>query len=445
MNKNGKESKAEKRGVTRREFLGSSAALAGGALIGSTLPVDASAWVAGSDELRIALIGSGARGRGAVVMALQSGAPVKLVAMADIFRDILDRSYETLTAVDEFRGRIDVPEERKLIGLDAYKEAIELADVVILATPPAFRPIHFKAAVEAGKHAFLEKAVATDSPGVRTVLEAGRMAEEKGLTAVVGLQNRFNIAHQELVKRVKEGMIGEVVAANTEYLIGNVTLHRRQPGWGELEYQLRNWRYFNWLWGGSPAGLNIHHSDIVHWVKGSWPVQAHGVGGRGSLEGPDHGDIFDSYYIEYLYEDGTKLHSPVRVIDGCRTNSAFYLQGAEGTASIRDGIRDLEGELLWSHRSLDDPSPFQRTMDLFFRSVQNGEAINHAKRGAHSSLASIMGRMACHAGQVITWEEALNSDLVLVPEFSSMQDAAPVQPDENGSYPVPVPGRTRVV
>jgi len=430
---------------SRRAFINSSATMAGGALLASTLPVEASAWAGGSDRLKLALVGSGARGAGAVVQALQTDGPVELIAMADIFRDQLDRSYERLAGVEALRPKIRVPEEHKFIGLDAYRHVIELADVVILATPPAFRPLHFKTAVEAGKHVFMEKPLATDMPGIRMVMEAGKLAARKNLSVVVGLQNRYNIAHIELVKRIMDGMIGQVVSANTEYLVGFVRNQPRQPGQTELEFQLRNWRYFNWIWGGAPAGLNIHHSDVVHWVKGAWPVQAHAVGGRAAMSGPDHGDIFDHYYIEYQYKDGTKLHSPIRMIDRCRTNAAFYLQGTEGTASLREGIRNLKGETIWRHRDMDDPNPFQRSLDLFIDSIRNGLGINDTEWGVNSTLASLMGRMAAHSGQIIYREEALQSKLRLVPDLHSFEDEAPVQPDEKGRYPVPVPGQAQVL
>lgn len=435
--------KSTDRTVTRRTFLKGTAAAAGGALVSSTLPVGASAWVGGSDRIKIALIGSGARGAGAVERSLSTDRPVELVAMCDIFRHQIDTYHDRLMQIESIQDKIRVPESNKFVGLDAYKEAIELADVVLLATPPAFRPLHFKAAVDAGKHVFMEKALATDSPGVRTIIEAGKQAEAKGLNVVVGLQNRFNVGYQELIKRVHDGMIGRVVAANTDYLIGHITERERQPGMTELEYQLHNWRHFYWLWGGSPAGLNIHYSDIIHWAKGSYPVQVHAVGGRGSFNRPGHGNVFDTFSIEFQYEDGMKCYTQIRTINGSHRNSAFYLQGTEGTASIRDGIRDLDGNVLWRHRDINDPDPYLVELNLLYDAVRgNGPYVNHADRGARSTLASIMGRMSAHSGQIVTWDDAMNSELALVPEIHSFDDEAPVQPNPDGSYDIPRPGET---
>ncbi|MEX2574852.1 MAG: Gfo/Idh/MocA family oxidoreductase [Balneolaceae bacterium] len=431
-------------GISRKTFLGSSAALVGGALLHS-LPVEASAYVSGGEPLKLALIGCGSRGTGAAVQALRSVRPVELVAMADIFRDMLDRSYDNLTGIEDVQPFVQVPEEHKFVGLDAYKEAIDLADVVILATPPAFRPLHFEAAVQADKHVFLEKALATDGPGVRTILSAGKLAKEKNLSVVVGLQYRYSLEYIELVNRIKEGGIGDIVSANTQRFGGHITLIRREPEQTELEFQLRNWRYFNWQWGGSPVGLNIHHTDIVNWVKEAYPVQAHGVGGRAALNDPDHGDIFDHYSIEYQYEDGTKMHSPIRTIDGCHTNAAFYLQGTDGTADLRGGIQNRKGETVWRYRDIDDPSPYQREIDILFQSILDGKGVNDTEWGAHSTLTAIMGRMAAHSGQIIRREDALNSDLRLVPELHSFEDEAPVLPNEDGTYNVPVPGKTAVL
>lgn len=430
------------RTLSRKTFLKGTAAAAGGALVSSTLPVGASAWVGGSDRIKVALIGTGARGAGAVERALSTDRPIELVALCDIFRHQIDTYYDRLMQIESIRDKINVPEANKLVGLDAYKEAIELADVVFLATPPAFRPLHFKAAIDAGKHVFMEKALATDSPGVRTILEVGKQAEEKGLNVVVGLQNRFSVAYQELVKRVHDGMIGRVVSANTDYLIGHITERERLPGQTELEYQLHNWRYFYWLWGGSPAGLNIHYSDIIHWVKGGWPVQVHAVGGRGSYNRPGQGNVYDTFGIEFIYEDGTKSYSQIRTINGCHRNSAFYLQGTKGTASIREGIRDLDGNLIWRHRDIDDPDPYLVELNLLFDSIRNGGYVNHADRGARSTLTCLMGRMSAHSGQIVTWDEAMNSEVTLVPELHSFDDEAPVQPNPDGSYPVPRPGET---
>lgn len=430
-------------GISRRKFLGSSAALAGGVLL-SPLSAGASAYVAGSDTLKLALVGSGARGAGAVRDAIQTEGPVELVAMADVFRDKIDSSYESLMRADQVNDFIRVPEDHKFVGLDAYKKAIDLADVVILASPPAFRPFHFEAAVRAGKHVFMEKPLASDAPGIRKILAAGKEADRKGLKVVVGLQNRYGYRQNELIKRIHDGMIGEITSARCHYMIGGITLIPRQAGQSELEYQLRNWRHFCWLWAGSPAALTIHMTDVINWAKGSYPVRAFGTGGRSVFEGPDHGDIFDNFYIEYEYADGTRLHSTTRNFEGAWNNRGSYFQGTKGTANLaawRDtDIKNLKGEVLWSHQDTNDPSPYQVEHDVFFDAIRNDKPHNDTEWGAYSTMTDIMGRMAVHSGGLIEWDEALNSDVVLVPEDLSFNSRPPVQPLEDGNYPIPVPG-----
>ncbi len=430
--------------ISRRKFIGNSAALIGGALVGS-LPVRDSAYVAGSDTIKVALIGSGARGAGAVRMAVQTEGPVEIVAMADIFRDRIDQSYDNLMQAPAIRDHINVPEEHKFVGLDSYKDAIELADLVILASPPAFRPFHFEAAVAAGKHVFMEKALACDAPGVRRVLEAGKKADEKGLKVVVGLQNRYGVRQNRIVEQIHNGGIGEIVSARVQYLIGDITLIAREAGQSELEYQLRNWRHFCWLWGGSPAGLTIHFTDVINWIKDDHPVRAYGSGGRTVFSGPERGDIFDNFYIEYEYADGMRLHSSTRHVMGGWTNRGFYLHGSEGTASNPatssiSTITNLNGDTVWSYDGADDPSAFQNVMDELFKAVRQDIPKNDTEWGAHSTMTDIMGRMAVHSGHLIEWDEALNSDVVLVPENLSWDSEPPSRPNEDGTYRIPVPG-----
>ncbi len=434
----------KKNGISRRKFLGNSAALIGGALV-SPLSISRSAYAAGSDVLKLGLIGCGGRGTGATVQALRTEGAVELVAMADVFRDKLDSSYDNLQRVNDIKENVNVPEERKFIGFDAYKKVIEESDVVILATPPAFRPYHFEESIRAGKHVFMEKPLSSDAPGIRKILEAGKVADEKNLSVVVGLQNRYDEGYIELVNRLKDGAIGDIVSAKCNYLIGDLTVHPRQPDQTELEFQMRNWHYFNWLWAGAPAGLMIHYTDIVHWVKGSYPVRAHGIGGRAALGSSDHGDIFDTFYTDFEYEDGTRLHSEIRYIDECYFDRSVTFQGTEGTANQREGIKNRKGEVVWEYRNPDAPNPYQVEHDKLFASIRNGNPINDTEWAAKSSLGSIISRMAVHSGQMIEWDEALQSDLQLVPENLTFDSEPPIQPDQNGNYPVPVPGKTNVL
>ncbi|WP_372633626.1 Gfo/Idh/MocA family protein [Fodinibius sp.] len=435
--------------ISRRTFLGSSAALVGGAFL-SPLAGGSNAFGASTNTLKIALVGSGSRGAGAVVNALQAEEGVELVAMADVFEEKLNDSYENLMRVDSISDRIKVPDDHKFVGLDAYQKAIDLADVVLLATPPAFRPLHFETAVEAGKHVFMEKPLATDAPGVRRVFEAGKVAEEKGLSVVVGLQYRYSRRFQKLVEKVNAGELGDITSMSCNYLLAGVKQVDREPSDSELEYQLRNWRQFEWLWGGSPAGLTIHFEDIAHWAKGSYPVRAFGTGGRAALEGPEQGNIYDHYYIDYEYEDGTSLHSRTRHIQGCWTNRTFSFEGSRGVAHASGGsgpeIKSRKGETLWSYDDSGDPNPYQTEHEVLYRAIRSGNPVNDTEWGAKSTMTSIMGRMAVQSGKLVEWEDALNSDVVMVPDDLSDDSEPPVLPREDGSYPVPIPGDdTRII
>jgi len=428
----------------RRRFMKASTLSIGG-LVLSQLPVSASAFVGSNDTLKLALIGCGKRGAGAAVQALTADKNVKLVAMADAFRDRLDDTYNNLLKATAIKGQIAVPEEQKFTGFEAYKEAIALADVVILATPPAFRPMHFEEAVNSNKHVFMEKPLASDAPGIRKILATGKEAEKRKLSVVVGLQNRYDPVYQDFVSKIKDGAIGDIVSSTCYYMIGNVTLLPREPKQTEMEYQMRNWRYFCWLWAGSPAGLQIHNTDVVNWVKGSYPIKAQGLGGRAAYHGPDKGDIFDNFYIEYEYADGSKLHSQIRTINGTYNHGGSYFQGSKGIGDIRKGLRDMDGKSLWRSRGVGDVNPYQQEHDELFASIRNSKPINDTEWGAKSTMTTLMGRMAAHSGQMIQWDEALNSNISLLPKTFSWDAAPPVLPGPDGNYPIPVPGQTKVL
>jgi len=429
----------------RRDFLKNSAKMAGGVLLSSALGNTAGAWTLNNDPIKIALIGCGSRGAGAVLNALSAKGNAVLVAMADVFKDKLDETYDTLLKVGRIKDFVKVPENQKFVGFDAYQKAIACADVVLLVTPPAFRPLHFDEAIKAGKHVFMEKPLASDAPGIRQILETGKEASRKNLKVVVGLQNRYDPGYQEMVKKIKEGAIGRIISATDYYLIGPVTLIPRQPGQTEMEFQMRNWRYFNWLWAGSPAGLQIHNTDIVNWVKGSYPIRAQGMGGRSSLKGPDQGDIFDHFYIEYEYADGTKLNSQIRHISGTWNKGGATFQGATGSASLQAGIKNAKGEQIWRNPNKDSENAYQIEHDVLFAAIRNNTPLNDTEWGAKSTMTTILGRMAVHSGKMVEWDEALNSPLTLLPEKFAWDAEAPVKPDKDGNYPVPIPGLSPVL
>lgn len=428
---------------SRRTFLKSSAALAGATILGD-ISVQASAHLTGSDIIKIALIGCGSRGAGAVVNALRADKQVHLVAMADAFPDKIADTHSTLLKISDIKDAVRVPESNRFVGFDGYKEAIALADVVLLATPPAFRPLHFEAVVAAGKHTFMEKPLASDAPGIKQILAAGKLASQKNLKVSVGLQNRYDPAFIELTDRLREGQIGELVSATDYYLIGPVRHVERLPGQTEMEYQMRNWRYFNWLWAGSPAALQIHNTDIVNWVKGSYPVKAQGMGGRSGSYAPGYGDIFDHFFIEYEYVDGTKLNSQIRSVAGTWNRGGATFIGTDGKADASaKTISDLQGNIRW--RSESRSNSYQLQHDKFFAAIRENKPMNDTEWAAMSTMTTILGRMAAHSGKLVEWDDALNSELSILPETFAWDAAPPTQPDKNGCYPIPVPGQAPVL
>lgn len=423
----------------RRDFIKNSSLALGGAIVGSSgkLPFLNNS---NDDIIKIALVGCGKRGAGAAAQALTASSNIKLVALADVFRDQLDETFSHLSKIPKLKGQIDVPESRKFVGFDAYQKAIELADVVLLATPAPFRPDHFEAAVNASKHVFMEKPLASDAPGIRKILATGELAKKKNLSVVVGLQNRYDPTFQEFVNLIHEGAIGDVLSATCYYMIGNINLVPRKPGWTEMEYQVRNWRYFNWLWAGSPAGLQIHNDDVINWIKKSYPVKAQGVGGRSAFKGPDNGDVYDHFYVEYEYADGCKLHSEIRHIDGTMKKNGFTVLGTKGAGDLTSGLKEHGGKQIWKKTDRIIHNPYQIEHDKLFESILNKKPINDTEWGAKSTMTSIMGRMAAHSGLDIEWENALQSETSIVPKVLAWDANPPVMPDQNGNYPVPVAG-----
>jgi len=335
---------------SRRGFLKAGAAT----LVGSMLyNVPARASAGPAKTIRIGLIGCGGRGTGAAFEALRASDQVKLVAMGDVFADMLNSSHARLVA--QFKDRVDVPEKRKFVGLDAYRKVIAECDVVLLATPPPFRPMHFEEAIDAGKHVFLEKALAVDVPGYRKIVEVGKKAEAKKLNVVVGLQYRYDTSNIEMVKRLQDGIIGDIVSVDVYYNSGAPRIVPRKTGQTELEYQLRNWRYFNWLWGGQLTGQTIHQIDVINWIMKDYPNFASGIGGRQSFSGPDQGNTFDHQYVEYVYPNGVKMHVQSRNMDHCSNRRGFHIRGTKGYADERCLIFDASKKLIWRFRDADKP------------------------------------------------------------------------------------------
>jgi predicted dehydrogenase len=424
--------------LDRRHFLRTSAsALAAGSVVGFPMIGRGQA----PEPLKLALVGCGGRGAGAANQALSADNYTSLVAVADLFPDKLAVGLNNLKA--QKPDRVDVPAERQYLGLDAYKQAIAAADVVILATPCAFRPAHFEEAVRMGKHVFLEKPVAVDAPGVRRVLAAAEEAKRKNLKVAVGFQRRHKKGFQEMVKRIHDGQIGEIIYtrafANTPLRTGLA----RKPEYRELEYQLRNWYYFSWLSADFIVDNLVHGIDISNWVHGSYPVRAHGMGAL-SERSPDYGNLFDHFAIEWEYPSGARLFGECDRRPGCWASVSNHAVGAEGKADFFDGreLYELTGKHPWQMRTERGENPYQIEHDDFFHAIRNNLPYSEIEYGAKSTLTAIMGRMAAYSGKIVEWDAALNSNLSLAPAIKSMDDAPPVLPDEHGLYAIPVAGKT---
>lgn len=428
---------------SRRQFIQKSSLIMASGALASNLTIARSAHAAGDDQIKIAVVGCGGRGTGAASQALSTKGNVKLVAMADAFQDRLEGSLRGLEK--QHGDKVDVPKERQFVGFDGYKHAIDAGvDLVILATPPGFRPLHFEACVKAGKHVFMEKPVAVDAPGVRMVLAAAEEAKKKNLGVGVGLQRHHENKYLETMRRLHEGAIGDIVATRVYWNGAGVWVRPRQPDQTEMEYQMRNWYYFNWLCGDHICEQHIHNLDVGNWLKNAYPVEAQGMGGREVRVGKDYGEIFDHHAVEFTYADGSKMFSQCRHIPNCWNSVSEHAIGTKGTADISAGLIMPTGEERWRFRG-DSPNPYQQEHDVLFESIRNGNPINEAENGAYSTMTSILGRMATYSGKAIKWDEALNSELSLAPQEYDFNATPPIVPDAEGNYPVPVPGKTVVL
>lgn len=433
---------------SRRDFVKNTSLLSAGMLLPS-LDVSAMANVFENKTLKIALIGCGGRGSGAANQALQADENVELVAMADAFEDRLIESLGNLSLKYEGTGKVNVKEEHRFVGFDAYKKAIDLADVVILATPPGFRPQHFAYAVENDKHVFMEKPLATDAPGIRKVLEMAEVAKSKKLNVVVGLQRHYQENYIQTLDLLKNDAIGKIVSGQVYWNSAGVWVKPRKPEYTEMEYQMRNWYYFNWLCGDHILEQHIHNIDIANWFIGEYPVSAQGMGGRVVRTGKEYGEIFDHHFVEFTYPSGAVVASQCRHQPNTMQKVGETFQGTKGTVIMNDAgtakILGLDGKELHTISNSEGHNPYQEEHNRLFASIRNNETINNGEYGAKSTMTAILGRMATYSGKIVTWDEALKSELSLVPENISWDSNPPTMPNEDGSYPIPIPGKSLVI
>ncbi len=439
--------------ATRREFIKSSSlVVAGGALAGS-LGIARTAHAGADETIKVALIGCGGRGSGAIADCMDAKPNVKLVVMADLLEDRLKGALGQLQRREQSKGRVDVPQDRQFVGFDAYQKALATdVDLVILATPPGFRPIHFEAAVNAGKHIFMEKPVATDAAGVRKVLAAAEESKKKGLAVGVGLQRRHQKGYIETIKRLQDGALGDLLAlrvywnGTTPWKHGRAQLEQQHGRpLTEMEYQLRNWYYFTWICGDHIVEQHSHTLDVGNWLKDAYPVKANGMGGCQVRNEKDTGETFDHHYVEFEYADGSRMYSQCRHIPGCFNSVSEHVHGSNGYCNIGGYDIQVKGGERWRHRGRGDVNPYKQEHVDLLDSIAAGKPYNEAERGAKSTMTAIFGRMCTYSGKELTWDEALNSNVSIMPKEYAFDATPPVLPDKDGNYARAVPGVTKVV
>ena len=436
--------------TTRRDFV--KLATAGVALGGSL--IHAPRVHAGEDHtINIALIGCGGRGGGAILDAMNPATgPVKLVATADVFKDRVVNLTQSLN--EQLGDRAGVPPERTFDGFDAYKKAIDClnpGDVVLLATPPVFRPQHVEYAVSQGVHVFMEKAFGTDAPATRRLQAAAKKADEKNVKIACGLMWRHSEARKEVIKRIHDGEIGEITQLRGFRLEGAIGPRSRQPGESEVAFQLRNPHAFDWPSGNAMIDYIIHNIDIACWAKNAWPVKALGFGGRSRPDLP--GQMFDSWYTEFEFADGTHFTSHFASRNNCINTYTDFAYGTKGSAVLMESLGEpktrlyrtqamVPGNLLWEYPG-GEPNPYLVEHNLLFDAIRNDKPYNEGHRACEANFASLLARAAINSGQLVTWDEIVNSDLKLVDiDTLTFDSDPPVRPNADGSYPYAIPGQT---
>jgi predicted dehydrogenase len=438
---------------SRREFLKwSGKAAAGSALAGAAVPF---VHAAEDNTIRLALIGCGGRGSGAVANALASpNGPCKLVAMADLFEKRAGYAHKALAG--KFPGMVDVPPERRFLGFDAYRKAIDCLrpgiDVALACTYPAFRVCHLEYAVKRGVHCFMEKSFATDPCGVRRIIAAGQEAQKKNLKIASGLMCRHSVNRQELLKRIQDGQLGPIQLLRTYRIEAAGPMPQRPAGLTELLWQVRNWFSFYWLSGGRWAETSIHQIDEMCWFKDAYPVSAHGICGR-AANNKDPGQGLDSFSIEYTFADGAKAYNMASYVPNCDPEFATYIAGTIKSAQLSKRIHLANSRIYRDHRMQNDNiewqapkeqgSCWQIEWDVLLNAIRKDLPLNEADRSARSNLVDIMGRAAMHMGRVVTWDEAFKSNFRWCPDIDAItyDSPPPVMVDAAGQYPVPVPGQ----
>jgi predicted dehydrogenase len=429
--------KANKQNITRRDFLKTGAVISAGTIASSSANVFAS----GSDTIRVALIGCGSRGTKDAIDCLASGDGVQMVAMADIFKDNVESSLANMK--EKFPDKVKVSPETCFLGFDAYKKVIDMkeVDIVMLTTPPGFRPQMVKAALEANKHIFMEKPGAVDPVGVRSLLESAKLADRKGLSIVVGTQQRWQPQYQELIKRIHDGRLGDIVGGQAYWNWGSSKWHfqHRQQHWSDMEWQIRCWPYFVWLSGDHIVEQHLHNMDVINWAVGKHPVMCLGMGGRQVRTGPEFGNIYDHFTVEYEYPGGIRVMSMSSQIEGSTPRvgeRVVCTKGATYTTRASGHIDDTKGKRIYSYDKHIHSGEVAQYANLI-KSIRQGNPINECRRLAESTMTVIMGRMSAYTGRAMKWDWAIKSKLDLSPEKYEL-GKLPVRP-------VSMPGKTKLI
>jgi predicted dehydrogenase len=423
---------SETKKPSRRDFLKKSSVVVAGAAMAANLSLGRSAHAASSDEIKVALIGCGGRGNGAAANCLGSCENVKLVAVADAFENNAKGVAESLRK--QFGAKVDLPDDRVFSGFDAYQKAIDSGiNMVIMATPPGFRPIHYKAAVAAGKHVFMEKPCCVDAPGYRSLLETNKLADEKNLKVGVGLQRHHEASYIETIKRIHDGAVGDIEFLRVYWNGGGVWNRTRKPEQTEMEYQMRNWYYFVWLSGDHICEQHIHNLDVGNWVKNAHPIEANGLGGRQVRKfGPDgdFGQIYDHHAVEFTFEDGTKMFSQCRHIPTGFDPVAEHVHGTKGQSNCAS---EITGANKYRFRG-ESRGPYDQEHVDLMDAIRNDKKYNEGHFGATSSMTSVLGRMATYSGKVVGWDDAVAKGPDEMPKTFAWDANPPVMPDDKGSY-----------
>jgi predicted dehydrogenase len=426
--------------TNRREFLKTSATLVSAATLGS-LELSRSAYAAGSDTLRVGMIGCGGRCAGAAVQALTADPGARLVAMCDIFKDRVQSKRQLIK--EQKPQQVLVDDDHCFTGFEGYKHVIESADVVLIANAAKFHPFHTKAAIEAGKHVFVEKPHGIDPAGVKTLLAACELAKQKKLCVASGLHSRHHPGYAETIQRVHDGAIGDIVSIEENFLRGPYGVIPRKEGLTELQWQCSTQYHFTWLSGDDVVQSLVHNLDRAGWaLREQAPVKCHGLGGRSAMFEPIYGDVFDHHSVVYEYANGVRLYALCRTTMGCYDESSSIILGSKGKASILNCR--IWGQTDWHWRG--EADPYQIEHDKLFAAIRSGNPVNNGDYMARGTLTGIMGQLSCYTGKEITWDQINASEFYYPPKPEDCRDdmEPPVKPGSNGSYPVPLPGQTKL-